>query len=216
MAAGIDERRVCLDPGIGFGKTVEQNFELVARLDVLLKLGRPVLVGFSRKSSLGRVLGDRGRAHGPALRVDRGRGRGVRARRDDPPRARREGARRSAHRRERHRVIVEIHGLEIVGRHGVGEAERRDGQPFLFDVTLEVAEPAEDEIGATVDYRAVRDTVRELSDARSYRLLESLAGAAADAIVAAFPVESVTVRVRKPGVAWADWTAATASRARPS
>ena len=82
-------------------------------------------------------------------------------------------------------MIVEIHGLEIFGRHGVGEAERRDGQSFLFDVTLEVAEPAEDEIGATVDYRAVRDTVRELSDARSYRLLESLAAAAADAIVAA-------------------------------
>ena len=53
--AGIDERRICLDPGIGFGKTVEQNFELVARLDVLLRLGRPVVVGFSRKSSLGRV-----------------------------------------------------------------------------------------------------------------------------------------------------------------
>jgi dihydropteroate synthase len=58
VAAGIDERRICLDPGIGFGKTVEQNFELVARLDVLLRLGRPVLVGFSRKSSLGRLLGD--------------------------------------------------------------------------------------------------------------------------------------------------------------
>jgi dihydropteroate synthase len=57
--AGIDERRICLDPGIGFGKTVEQNFELVARLDVLLRLGRPVLIGFSRKSSLGRLLGDR-------------------------------------------------------------------------------------------------------------------------------------------------------------
>jgi 7,8-dihydroneopterin aldolase/epimerase/oxygenase len=113
-------------------------------------------------------------------------------------------------------VIVEIHGLEIFGRHGVGDEERRDGQPFLFDVTLEVAEPDEDAIGATVDYRAVRDTVRASSDECSYRLLETLAGAAADAIVAAFPVESATVRVRKPGVAWADWTAATASRARPS
>src|SRR5438445_433977 len=56
--AGIAEERICLDPGIGFGKTVEQNFELVARLDVLLALGRPVLIGFSRKSSLGRLLGD--------------------------------------------------------------------------------------------------------------------------------------------------------------
>src|SRR5438876_4634532 len=58
VAAGIAEDRICLDPGIGFGKTVEQNFELVRRLDVLTSLGRPVLVGFSRKSSLGRILGD--------------------------------------------------------------------------------------------------------------------------------------------------------------
>ena len=58
VAAGIEESRICLDPGIGFGKTVEQNFELIRRLDVLLALGRPILVGFSRKSSLGRVLGD--------------------------------------------------------------------------------------------------------------------------------------------------------------
>jgi len=58
VAEGIDEERVCLDPGIGFGKTVEQNLELVRRLDVLVALGRPVLVGLSRKSSLGRALGD--------------------------------------------------------------------------------------------------------------------------------------------------------------
>ena len=58
VTEGIDEERVCLDPGIGFGKTVEQNLELVRRLDVLAGLGRPVLVGLSRKSSLGRALGD--------------------------------------------------------------------------------------------------------------------------------------------------------------
>jgi dihydropteroate synthase len=57
--AGVEEKRICVDPGIGFGKTVEQNFELVRRLDVLLALGRPVLIGFSRKSSLRRILGDR-------------------------------------------------------------------------------------------------------------------------------------------------------------
>jgi dihydropteroate synthase len=63
--AGIDERMICLDPGIGFGKTVEQNLELVMRLDVLLALGRPVLVGLSRKSSLGRLLGDPTARTGP-------------------------------------------------------------------------------------------------------------------------------------------------------
>jgi dihydropteroate synthase len=55
---GIPEERICLDPGIGFGKTVEHNVELVRRLDVLLDLGRPVVIGFSRKRSLGRMLGD--------------------------------------------------------------------------------------------------------------------------------------------------------------
>jgi dihydropteroate synthase len=63
--SGIPEQRICLDPGIGFGKTVEQNFELVRRLDVLVALGRPVVVGFSRKSSLGRVLGDPTARTGP-------------------------------------------------------------------------------------------------------------------------------------------------------
>ena len=63
--AGIDEERVVLDPGIGFGKTVEQNFELVRRLPELAALGRPILVGFSRKSSLGRVLGDANAKTGP-------------------------------------------------------------------------------------------------------------------------------------------------------
>ncbi len=63
--AGIPEERVCLDPGIGFGKTVDQNFQLVRRLDVLASLGRPVLIGFSRKSSLGRVLGDPAATTGP-------------------------------------------------------------------------------------------------------------------------------------------------------
>jgi dihydropteroate synthase len=58
VAAGIREDRICLDPGIGFGKTVAHNLELLRRLDVLLALGRPVLVGFSRKSTLGRLLGD--------------------------------------------------------------------------------------------------------------------------------------------------------------
>jgi dihydroneopterin aldolase len=113
-------------------------------------------------------------------------------------------------------VIVEIHGVEVFGRHGVGEAERRDGQQFLFDVTFVVSEPTEDSIAATVDYRAVRDTVREVSEGQAYRLLESLAAAAADAVASRFAVDSVTVRVRKPGVAWAEWTGATASRPRPS
>jgi dihydropteroate synthase len=65
VGAGIAEERICLDPGIGFGKTVAQNFELVRRLPELAALGRPILIGFSRKSSLGRVLGDPQAKTGP-------------------------------------------------------------------------------------------------------------------------------------------------------
>jgi dihydropteroate synthase len=57
VAHGVAEERICLDPGIGFGKSVEHNLELVRRLDVLVALGRPVLVGFSRKSTLRRLTG---------------------------------------------------------------------------------------------------------------------------------------------------------------
>jgi dihydropteroate synthase len=53
---GIAESQVVLDPGIGFGKTVEHNLELLARLDRLGKLGRPVCLGVSRKGFLGRLL----------------------------------------------------------------------------------------------------------------------------------------------------------------
>jgi dihydropteroate synthase len=65
VRAGIAEERICLDPGIGFGKTVEQNFELIRRLDEIAALGRPVMIGFSHKSSLGRVLGDPEATTGP-------------------------------------------------------------------------------------------------------------------------------------------------------
>jgi dihydropteroate synthase len=63
--AGIAEERICLDPGIGFGKTVEHNLELLKRLGEIVTLGRPVLVGASRKRFLGRVLGDPEAVTGP-------------------------------------------------------------------------------------------------------------------------------------------------------
>ena len=55
--AGVADSRIVLDPGIGFGKTVEQNFELLSRQSALLDMGLPILAGWSRKSSLGSVTG---------------------------------------------------------------------------------------------------------------------------------------------------------------
>lgn len=78
LRAGVREDRILVDPGIGFGKTVEQNLELVDRLADLLQLGRPLLVGPSRKSFVGYTLGlapDQrleGTAAAVALCIDRG------------------------------------------------------------------------------------------------------------------------------------------------
>ncbi len=57
VAEGVPEQRIILDPGIGFGKTVAHNLELLARLGEIVALGRPVLIGTSRKSFLGRLTG---------------------------------------------------------------------------------------------------------------------------------------------------------------
>jgi len=57
LAAGIARERILIDPGIGFGKTVEHNLELLARLPALAPLGQPILIGTSRKSFLGRLTG---------------------------------------------------------------------------------------------------------------------------------------------------------------
>jgi 7,8-dihydroneopterin aldolase/epimerase/oxygenase len=113
-------------------------------------------------------------------------------------------------------VILELHGLEVFGRHGVLDEEQRDGQIFLFDVELEVEEPAADRIEDAVDYRLVAAVVEEVSGARRFHLLEVLAAEVADSLVERFPVTGARVRVRKPQPAGvpAEWSAATAERRR--
>lgn len=57
VAAGADEKMLMIDPGVGFGKTLEDNLEVLRRLRELKSIGRPILVGTSRKSTIGKVLG---------------------------------------------------------------------------------------------------------------------------------------------------------------
>jgi dihydroneopterin aldolase len=109
-------------------------------------------------------------------------------------------------------MTVEVHGMEVFGHHGAGEDERRQGQTFLVDVTLEIAEPAADELSATIDYRRVRDIVRAVNESRSFQLLEAFAGVVADSINEELLPQRVRVRVRKPGISWAEWTGATVER----
>ena len=63
VAEGVPEERVWVDPGIGFGKTVEHNLELLRRLDEVVAIGRPVVIGTSRKSFLVKLTGGRDEEH---------------------------------------------------------------------------------------------------------------------------------------------------------
>jgi dihydropteroate synthase len=69
-AAGIDPAKVAVDPGIGFSKTTDQNWQLLARLHALHALGRPVLIGTSRKRFLGELLADERGLRPPRERDD--------------------------------------------------------------------------------------------------------------------------------------------------
>lgn len=109
-------------------------------------------------------------------------------------------------------MIVEVHGLDVFGHHGVNDDERRHGQTFLVDVWLTIPDPAADVIAATVDYRRVRDVVRAVNESGAFQLLETFAAAIAEAVHEELLPERVRVRVRKPGVAWAEWTAVTVER----
>lgn len=59
LEAGIAAERICLDPGIGFGKTHEHNIELLQQVVAFHELGRPLLVGHSRKGFIGKLIGDK-------------------------------------------------------------------------------------------------------------------------------------------------------------
>jgi dihydroneopterin aldolase len=112
-------------------------------------------------------------------------------------------------------VVVELAGVELPGRHGALAQEREREQPYLYDVELELDEPAADELAQTVDYREVVALIREVSESRQFHLLESLAATLADAMLARFPARSAQVRVRKPQVQLgvpADYTAASVRR----
>lgn len=101
VRAGVTAQQIMLDPGIGFGKNLEHNLALLARLDALGTLGRPLLVGVSRKSFIGEVLGRRvnDRLMGTAAAVAAAVSRGAKAVRVHDVRAMRD-------------VVVMIHAIE--------------------------------------------------------------------------------------------------------
>jgi 7,8-dihydroneopterin aldolase/epimerase/oxygenase len=110
-------------------------------------------------------------------------------------------------------IEVELHGLQVFGHHGVTDEEQEAGVTLLWDVAWRVDEPSRDELAETVDYVKVAETVRMVSNSRRFQLLESLAGAAADALYGRVSVQWVRVRVRKTELDLpVEFTAATVER----
>jgi dihydroneopterin aldolase len=96
---------------------------------------------------------------------------------------------------------ITLRGMRFMGRHGVNPEEQMTAQPFEVDLILrtDLSRPATtDELADTIDYGAVFKVAAEIVEDRSYRLIERLAGAIAEAVLAAFPIDDVEVRVRKP------------------
>ena len=96
---------------------------------------------------------------------------------------------------------ITLRGMQFFGRHGVQLEERMEPQPFEVDVILRrdlSSAAASDDLADTIDYSTVFSQVGEVVEGRSYRLIEALAGAIADALLAAHPIDDVEVRVRKP------------------
>src|SRR5205823_10769608 len=98
-------------------------------------------------------------------------------------------------------TTIHLRGLELGGRHGAYPEERERPQTFRFDVDLEVGERGRsDRLEQAVDYDEVALCIREVSDGRSFALLEALAAAVADELVRRFAAERARVTVWKPEV----------------
>jgi 7,8-dihydroneopterin aldolase/epimerase/oxygenase len=96
---------------------------------------------------------------------------------------------------------ISVRGMLFLARHGVTLEERLEPQPFEVDVELHKdlsGASASDELADTIDYSALFSLVGTIVEGQSFRLIESLAGTIADAVLAETDASAVEVRVRKP------------------
>ncbi len=221
---GVD---VLVDPGIGFGKTLEHNLDLLANLSELRPLGAPVVLGASRKSFLDRLLGGvpvSERLAGTlainawAAALDAADMLRVHDVREHRQLAESIGALRRQRRAAAPRRRVLARGIPCRGRVGVTAEERAAPQDLTVDIEVMVAPTAlaaaeaPDDLRGTVDYAEIAALVRTVAAGDACRLVETLAeriaaaladagAAAAGGSAARRRIESVRVRVMKPGAA---------------
>ena len=222
MAAG--KRRgveVLVDPGIGFGKTLEHNLDLLANLGDLRELGAPIVLGVSRKSFLDRLLGGVPvderltgtlSANAWAAALDAADVLRVHDVREHRQLADSIGALRRRRRAAAPRRRVLARGIRCRCRVGVTAGERATPQELLVDVEVALvpaAFGAPDDLDRTVDYALIAELARAVAAGGEYRLVETLAERIAAAVADSISgcesrrplIETLRVRVSKPGAA---------------
>jgi dihydropteroate synthase len=217
LAAGVAADRLIVDPGLGFAKTAEHNWQLSTHLDAIMALGFPVLFASSRKSYLGKLLaGPDGAARPPdergaasvataLLAVAAGvwgvRVHDVRDTVDAIKVWRALGERRPAPFPRSGGGLISLRGLRARGRHGVYDFERAQGQEFVVDATLELnlgPAAASDDVTDTVHYGELAERLVEIVTGEPVNLIETLADRLASACLADGRVAAATVTVHKP------------------
>lgn len=215
---GIDPGRILIDPGLGFAKRPEHNWELLRALDRLIALGFPVLVGASRKRFLAELvpaglvpaglvpagLTDQVEEATAAVTVLAAAAGAWGVRVHEPARnvvavAVGSASRAAGRGPESDRIAVT--GIECFGHHGVLPFERRDGQRFVVDIVLHTdtrRAAAGDDLSATVDYSEVVRLVTGRVSGPPFDLIETLAEAIAGDLLALAGVGWVDVVVHKP------------------
>jgi dihydroneopterin aldolase len=102
-------------------------------------------------------------------------------------------------------AVVRLEGLSVFGHHGARPYEKEAGQRLEVDLEIDpVSDAAEhsDRLADAVDYDAIYSTVREVVEGRSFHLLEALAAATAEELLARFPMRRVRVRIAKQNLGW--------------
>ena len=218
---GVD---VLVDPGIGFGKTLEHNLDLLANLHELQQIGAPLVLGVSRKSFLDRLLGGVpvGERLTATLAVNAwaaalGIADVLRVHDVEPHRQLAEsiGALRRRRSRSAPQRRVLARGIVCRSRIGVTREERAAPQELLVDIEVTLTAGARrtpDDLGETVDYAELAATAQTVAARDEYRLVETLAERIAATVGRETPraaggstlwrrIESLRVRVTKPGAA---------------
>ncbi|MQA04581.1 MAG: dihydropteroate synthase [Streptosporangiales bacterium] len=216
LAAGVRPEQVILDPGIGFAKVAEHDWALLSRLDALQALGRPLLVGASRKRFLGRLLAAadgtpraaEARADATVAITTQAALAGAWAVRVHDVAANADAVRVAAALADSRagaagagtdRIV--LRGLRAHGYHGVLASERETGQEFVVDVALTVdtgPAAAADALALTVDYADLADRLVEVVAGEPADLIETVAGRLADVCLATDGVLAAEVTLHKP------------------